>query len=81
MEQLNNECCATCKHKYRLEKLDYSQGGCIHTPLDGYICMAFERERLAEWMVGDDPENEMCEMYEPYRPVIRRIDNGTAKAD
>lgn len=39
-----NECCATCKLNLRIEKLDYSKGGCTHTWPEGYICLAFLRE-------------------------------------
>ena len=59
-----NECCNTCRHSYKLEKCDYSHGGCEHTNMEGYICMAFANERIACWMVGLDGENDMCECYE-----------------
>ena len=58
-------CCANCKKNYPLEKYDYSGKGCTHTPMDGYICMAFASEGKAIWMVGDDPDSWGCEVYEP----------------
>lgn len=59
-----SECCATCKHRYNLEKLDYSNGGCVHTDMTGYICMAFADEHIACWMVGQNEETGICEAYE-----------------
>lgn len=59
----DNECCATCRHAYALEKWDFSDRGCIHTPLSGYICMAFADERKAVWVVGTDSTG-YCEDYE-----------------
>ena len=60
-----NECCETCRLKLRLEKLDYSKGGCHHEWQDGYICLAFHDEGIACWMVGQPPETGMCECYTP----------------
>ena len=57
------ECCNTCKNKYMLEKLDYSQGGCKHSHPEGFICMAFAYEGVANWMIGDDPDEGHCEVY------------------
>lgn len=59
------ECCATCKRNLKIEKLDYSEGGCKHSHPEGFICLAFAYEGVASWMVGSDPENEMCEVYAP----------------
>lgn len=67
---LTTECCSTCKHMYRLEKLDYSAGGCQHTNMTGYICMCFGDEGVASWMVGNNPDIGMCECYEPRRKMI-----------
>lgn len=61
---LDNECCATCRHAYALEECDYSGKGCVHTPLGGYICMAFADERKACWMMGLDAAKAHCEAYE-----------------
>lgn len=57
------ECCATCRNRFNLTKFDYSSGGCKHTKMEGYICMAFAAERDAVWMVGTD-EDDLCECYE-----------------
>ena len=62
-----DEHCGNCVRCYRLEKCDYSQGGCIHTNMDGYICMAFADEGIACWMVGEDLNSGMCEAYMPKR--------------
>ena len=59
------ECCGTCKLRFKLDKSDYSKGGCVHTDMEGYICMAFANEGIAEWMVGLEEEHEMCECYQP----------------
>jgi len=56
--------CANCKRRYKLERLDYSNGGCIHTDMDGYICMAFADEGIACWIVGESEETGICECYE-----------------
>ena len=57
------ENCSTCKRRLRLVKLDYTHGGCEHTDLEGHICLIFEDEGIAYWMVGCD--NGLCEMYAP----------------
>lgn len=58
-----NECCATCKLRLRIEKLDYSNRGCEHTWPEGYICLALANEGIAAWMVGHPAERGMCECY------------------
>ena len=58
------ECCNTCKKKFKIEKSDYSRGGCEHSWPDGYICMAFSNEGIATWMVGCSDLGQ-CEVYEP----------------
>ncbi len=60
----DTECCATCRHAYALEECDYSGKGCAHTPLGGFVCMAFADERKACWMVGLDAAKGFCEAYE-----------------
>ena len=60
-----NECCATCKLNLRLERLDYQRGGCVHEWQPGYICLAFQNEGIACWMIGQDPKTGMCECYTP----------------
>lgn len=59
------ECCANCRRRYKLVKFDYSHGGCIHTDMDGYVCMAFSDEKEAIWMVGNHEKLNMCECYVP----------------
>ena len=60
-----HECCATCRRRYDLMKFDYSQDGCIHTDMEGYICTAFADEGKMVWMVGEDENTGMCECWEP----------------
>lgn len=59
------ECCANCRHRYKLTKLDYSRGGCEHTDVEGFVCMAFSDEGKAEWLVGVHEDSDMCECYLP----------------
>lgn len=61
---MEKECCQNCRHRYTLEKLDYSKGGCEHSQPEGFICMAFADERLANWMVGLDGWKLCCECWE-----------------
>ena len=58
------ECCNTCKRKMKLVKLDYSQGGCIHTDYKGFACLALAYEGEVAHMVGIDGTG-ICEMYSP----------------
>lgn len=60
------ECCLTCDNKLDLKKLDYSHGGCKHTKLEGFCCLVFASEGQANWMVGINPEEGICEDYEPH---------------
>lgn len=60
-----DECCATCRKMKKLVQFDYSQGGCNHTDMDGYVCLVFVGEGEVVWMVGEDAETGMCECYEP----------------
>lgn len=57
--------CKTCKKRLNITKFDYSQGGCKHTKLDGYACLAFAFEGEVVWMVGANEESDMCECYQP----------------
>jgi len=59
-----NESCINCKLRYELKKSDYSQGGCIHSNMPGFICMAFADEGIAEWMYGLDNDGK-CECFMP----------------
>lgn len=60
-----NECCDTCKYKMKLEKWDYSQGGCIHTDYDGFACTVFGYEGVILHHVGGDSARDRCECYAP----------------
>ena len=53
-----------CIFRLKATKFDYSQGGCKHTDMDGFICTAFASEGKAVWMVGL-PNGCMCDMYSP----------------
>ena len=67
------ECCDTCRYKLRLVQYNYSHGGCNHTDMAGYVCMAPEYENEAIWMIGTNPAIGMCECYESKdRPDIMR---------
>ena len=57
------ECCANCNRRYKLTKFDYSHGGCEHTNMEGYICMAFADEKQAVWMVGSRENFDVCECF------------------
>lgn len=59
------ECCTTCRNRLKLQKLDYTNGGCKHTDIDGFACLCFSQEGYVNWMVGLDPDIGMCECYEP----------------
>lgn len=58
-------CCANCRLRYNLAKLDYSHGGCEHTDMEGFICMVFADEGKAEWLVGVHEETDQCECFSP----------------
>lgn len=59
------ENCLTCKLRYKIEKLNYTAGrGCVHSMPGGFICMAFESDGIASWMILD-PKDEICECYMP----------------
>jgi len=65
MPEETHECCDTCKYKLHLVRFDYSHGGCEHTDMDGYVCMAFASEGEAVWMIGNCPSIGQCEMWTP----------------
>lgn len=60
-----NMCCANCARCYMGKKYDYSHGGCKHSDMEGYICMAGADEKLAIWMVGNNMVTGKCEAYTP----------------
>lgn len=68
------DCCQNCKLHFPLVKFDYSKGGCEHSDMEGFVCMAFAAPEMGEppvaiWMTGNDPEREMCECFVPMSVV------------
>ena len=61
-----------CIFQLKATKFDYSQGGCIHTDMDGFICTAFASEGEAVWMVGLS-NGCMCEMYTNKEELYERM--------
>lgn len=57
------ECCRSCNKYMKLEKSDYSNGGCKHSDYDGFACLAFVNEGIVVHMVGVNPDNGFCEAY------------------
>ena len=57
------ESCVTCALRYSLVQFDYTHDSCVHTPLDGYLCMALHDEGKAVRMVGLEPDEGICECY------------------
>lgn len=57
------ESCASCKHRCKIERYDYSHGGCEHSEYDGYGCTVFLDEGVVIHMVGLG-EKEKCECWE-----------------
>ena len=55
--------CVTCNKRFDLKRYDYSHGGCEHTDMDGFICMAFADEQTAIWMIGVNEDADGCECY------------------
>ena len=53
--------CEDCIWYMKGEKLDYTNGGCVVKPMDGFICI---ESHTARWMVGFDGA---CEEWE-HRP-------------
>lgn len=64
------ECCKNCKRNLKLTKFDYSQGGCKHTDMEGFICTAFAYEGEAVWMIGLNQEEGLCEVFLPKEELI-----------
>lgn len=58
------ECCAACKKRLELVMFDYQHGGFERHNM-GHACTAFETDGTIIYMVGNDPENDMCESFEP----------------
>lgn len=66
MSRVDEPNCRNCANRYDLVQFDYTKGGCKHTKMDGFICMAFADERKAIWMVGADYG---CECFIKYRGI------------
>ena len=58
-------CCKNCKRNLKLVKFDYTQGGCKHTDIEGFICTAFANEGKAVLMVGVNQDEDVCEEFSP----------------
>ena len=63
MESFEN--CANCRYRLKPVKMDYSKGGCEHSDMEGYICLAFQSDGIGAWMVGCRDDSEICECYLP----------------
>jgi hypothetical protein len=46
-----------------IKKSDYSNGGCEHSEVDGYACLALLHEGVVEWMYGTDKDIGLCECW------------------
>ena len=68
----NKECCNNCKYRCKLEKWDYSQGGCKHSDYEGFACVVFADESFVPHMVGipGDGPYDLCEMFTPKEKTI-----------
>ena len=55
--------CTSCFHRLDLINYDYSDKGCKHTKMDGYVCLAFADEGKAIWMTNCDEDTDICECY------------------
>lgn len=64
---MEQESCLNCSRAFKIVKWDYSNvhdNGVVKTELEGYCCMASQKEGIAIWMVGDGSE-DMCEAWSP----------------
>ena len=58
------ECCANCQYWLTLTMFDYQHGCCEDHDM-GHACTLFANDGEIVWMVGNDPEHDQCEGYEP----------------
>ncbi len=63
------ECCNNCRNNLNLVKFDYSQGGCVHTPYEGFCCLALASDGVAVHMVGGDSNEDVCEVFSPKKEL------------
>ena len=68
----DDECCANCSHCCRIEKWDFSHGGCEYTKLDGHACTAFSNEGLVIWEYGSNINTGICECFKPKERKISK---------
>lgn len=64
----DNECCATCRHRYKLQKYYFDKDGQFQSAdMDGYACAAPELmyDGVITWMMTNRLEDDMCECYKP----------------
>ena len=52
-----------CEYRMRAVHYDYSDKGCQHSDMDGFICIAFANEGVSVWMTGLPGDGYYCEMY------------------
>ena len=52
-----------CEYRLELEHLHYSDHGCKHEKVDGFLCMGLANEGIGVHMTGLD--GCICEMYHP----------------
>lgn len=59
-----NNCCANCTKYLKLTQFDYlPTGKVVHTPMRGYVCLAFASEGDAIWLCGLRSDEEYCEAF------------------
>ena len=67
------ECCETCRHMCSIEKWDYEHGN--FDPIEGYACTGLAEHGTVAWMLGQEPQDGMCEMYEEDKVYTVRPEN------
>ena len=66
---MEEQCCNLCSYCMKLQKCDYSHGGCEHTDMEGFACTVFADEGIIEWMVGLNKHTGMCEAFSPKEDI------------
>lgn len=54
--------CNTCKHRYKLVQYEYTDKGCKHTEMEGFVCSIFANEGVMVWQIGNTGKYG-CEEY------------------
>lgn len=65
-----SDSCSTCRHRFDLQKWDYSDvrnKGVPKEKMLGYVCDIFACEGIMVNMIGCDSGKEICECYEARR--------------